>query len=170
MAKSEYQAWFDKLPKKKQQLLEKWSELGLQWISGPVWSEHPHSVELEGSTDAGEDMIINLEDISNDELEKYVDNFDISYEVSLWWQDGRPGRGVPFDNQGEQVEDYEQWLARIKDIIRQSSGRVRKGDITNEQRVYIDRFIDAYKELRSMGVGIRYNRKDDTFKFYRKAK
>ena len=168
MAKEDYKAWYDALPKKKRDLLDKWEELGLIWISGPCWSEKPHSVELEGYTDAGGDMIINLEDISNEALQEYIDDFDIDYNVSIWWPDGRPGRGVPFDSQAEQVEDYEQWLARLKDIIAESSGKVSKRRITNEQRLYIDRFIDSYKELRAIGIGIRYSRKNDEFSFYHK--
>lgn len=169
MSRKEYQKWYNALPKKKRNLLDKWEELGLTWTSGPAWSEKPHSVELEGYTDAGEDMIINLEDISNEALQEYVEDFDIDYEVSIWWPDGKPGRGVPFDNQGEQVADYEQWLARIQDIIQQSSGRVRKRDLTNEQQLYVERFQAAYKELRAAGVGIRYVKKDDEFAFFRKS-
>jgi 6-pyruvoyl-tetrahydropterin synthase len=128
--------------------------LGLVWISGPCWSDKPYSVELEGSTDAGEDMIISLGDISNEELQEYVENFDIDYNVAMWWPDGKPGRGVPFDNQAEHVEDYEQWLAQIKDVIAESSGKAHKRDLTNEQQVYVDRFKEAYEELQAMGIGI----------------
>ena len=170
MSRTDYTAWYKALPKKKRNLLDKWGELGLTWISGSCWSEKPHSVELEGRTDAGEDMIVYLEDISNEALREYIDDFDIDYNVSIWWPDGKPERGVPFDNQGEHVEDYEQWLARLKDIILMSSGKANKRDLTNEQQVYIERFIDAYKDLRTAGVGFRYSRKDDTFKFYRKTK
>ena len=169
MARSEYKAWYDSLPKKKRQLLDKWEELGLKWTSGPCWGNKPHSVELEGYSDAGENMIVNLEDISNDALQEYIDNFDIDYNVAMWWPNGKPASGVPFDNQGEHVDDYEQWLAQMKDIILQSSGRVRKLKITNKQQVYIDRFLDAFDELRASGVGIRYSRKGDVFSFYCKT-
>ena len=159
--------WYNALPKKKQELLDKWEELGLEWIGGPCWSEKCHSVELECYTDAGENMIISLDDVSNDALQEYIENFDIDYNVSMWWPDGKPGRGVPFDNQGEQVDDYEQWLAWLKDVIEESSGKVRKRSINNEQQVYVDRFLKAYKELRTAGVRIRYSRKNDDFCFYR---
>lgn len=169
MARKDYAAWYNALPKKKKKLLDKWEELGLKWTSGPCWSENPHSVELEGYTDAGEDMIVDLEDISNEALQEYIDDFDIDYNVAIWWPDGKPGRGVPFDNQGEQVADYEQWLARLEDIILESSGTVRKRDLTNKQQVYVGRFRAAYSDLRAAGVGIRYDKKNDEFEFYRKA-
>ncbi len=167
MANEKYMAWYNSLPKEKRDLLDKWEELGLCWTSGPVWSEKPHSVELEGYTDGGEDMIINLEDISNDELEKYADEFDIEYNVSLWWKDGKPGEGVPFDSQAEQVEDYEQWVARIKDIVAQFGDEPQEG-LTNEQEVYVERFRKAYKELRQMNIGVHYDEENDKFDFYNK--
>lgn len=166
---NESMAWYNALPKKKQRLLDKWEKMGLTWVCGSVWDENPHSVELEGYTDAGEDMLVDLEDVSIEALREYVENFDITEEVAIWWEDGKPGRGVPFDHQGEQVEDYEQWLAQIEDIIARSSGQARKRDLTNEQQLYVERFKAAAKDLRAIGVGVRYSRKSDCFKFYRKA-
>lgn len=156
--------WYNSLPQEKKDLLDKWEERGLSW-SGPAWEDEPASVELEGYTDAGEDMIINLEDISNEELERYADEFDIEYNVSLWWQDGRPADGVPFDSQAEQVEDYEQWVARIKDIA-SASDEEQSDVLSHEQQVYVDRFLKAAKELKSMNIGFSYNSEKDEFDFY----
>ena len=165
MANEKNMAWYNSLPKEKRDLLDKWEELGLCWIGGPVVDEDPHSVELEGYTDGGEDMIIELDDISNEELKEYADGFDIEYNVSLWWHDGQPGKGVPFDSQAEQVADYEQWVARINDIVAQSSGQQQKG-LTNEQELYAERFRKAYKELRQMNIGVHYDEENDKFDFY----
>lgn len=83
---------------------------------GPVWENHPYSVELECYTDAGSDMLIALEEPTREQLQDYIDNFDIDEEVSIWWPNGRPGNGVPFDNMREHyndLEDYLKWLQGI---------------------------------------------------------
>lgn len=82
----------------------------------PVWGNHPHSVELECYTDGGEDMIIYLEKPTKEKLQEYIDNFDINENVSMWWEGGRPGRGVPFDNMKEHYEDYEAYLKRLQKV------------------------------------------------------
>lgn len=72
--------------------------------------------ELECYTDAGEDMIITLDMVRKKNLKEYIDNFDINAEVLLWWENGQPGRGVPFNNVKEHYEDYENYLKRLKKI------------------------------------------------------
>lgn len=82
----------------------------------PVWDEFPRSVELECYTDAGEDMIIDLEIPDKEHLQEYIDNFDINYNVQIWWPNGKPGRGVPFSNMKEHYEDYEDYLKWLKKV------------------------------------------------------
>lgn len=158
-------AWYNALPKKMQKLLDLWEENDIHW-NGPAWDDKPHSVELECYTDAGEDMIINLEEISVEALAEYVNDFDISEEVSLWWEGGEPKAGVPFDNQAEQVEDYEDYLARLRDIIDESRGiQKKKGDLLHQQQVYADKLLSAAKELEKMGVTFTWSKKKGfTFK------
>lgn len=74
------------------------------------------SVELECYTDAGEDMIIQLEEPTKEKLQEYINGFDINEEVSLWWPDGRAGNGVPFSNIKEHYEDYEDYLKMLQKI------------------------------------------------------
>ena len=159
-------AWYNSLPKEKQQLLDLWEEHDLYWLTGEVWEDKPHSVELETSTPAGGDMIINLEDISVDALKEYVDNFDINYEVSLWWENGEPGRGVPFDSMDEHVEDYEEFLAELRDIIDASRG-VQK-ELTHVQKLAVDKFKESLKELERMSIGFEYD-KENGFTFHNVA-
>ena len=89
--------------------------------SEKIWEEHPSSVELECYTDAGEDMLINLEEPSKDCLQKYIDDFDVNENVMMWWREGENTaheRGVPFYNIKDHYEDYEnylQWLQKICD-------------------------------------------------------
>lgn len=82
----------------------------------PVWKNHPRSVELECYTDAGGDMLIPLEEPTKEKLQDYIDNFDINAEVLLWWQDGKPGNGVPFDNVMDHYRDYEEWLKWLQKV------------------------------------------------------
>lgn len=74
--------------------------------------------EYELYTDAGEDMIISLDACYKDNLQDYIDNFDINENVALWWPNGCKieGKGVPFDNMKEQYEDYEAYLERLQKV------------------------------------------------------
>ena len=84
----------------------------------PVWDIYPRSVELECYTDAGGDMIINLEEPTKECLEEYLENFDIDEEIMLWWGETterqREQRGLPFDNIREHYDDLESWKKHIK--------------------------------------------------------
>lgn len=82
----------------------------------PVWSVYPRSVELECYTDAGGDMFINLEAPTKEQLQDYIDNFDIDEEVAIWWPNGQPGNGVPFANMREHYNDLEDYLKWLQDI------------------------------------------------------
>ena len=84
----------------------------------PVWENFQNSVELECYTDAGEDMLIDLEEPTKEKLQEYIDSFDIDEKVILWWSGGKPGKGVPFSNIREHYEDYEdylEWLQKMCD-------------------------------------------------------
>lgn len=73
-------------------------------------------VELEIFTDGGEDMIISMEKATKENLRQYIRDFDINEQVLLWWPDGKPGRGVPFDNIKEHYEDYEAFLKMLQKV------------------------------------------------------
>ena len=102
-------------------------------------------------------MIISLDKVRKKNLQEYIDNFDINENVAIWWENGQPGRGVPFDNQGEQVADYEEYLAGLRDIIDRCRGN--KGEVSNVQQLAIDNFLAAAKELELQGVTFTYNEK-----------
>jgi hypothetical protein len=102
--------------KKNLEILE---ENDVYLCSTPVWKEKPNSVELETYTNAGEDMIICLEEPTKAELLSYVDGFDIDEQVMLWWSNGADAahaKGVPFDNIREHYEDYEAYLAELRRV------------------------------------------------------
>lgn len=77
------------------------------------------SAELETYTDAGEDMIITLEVLSKECLQKYINDFDINENVMLWWGDGEDAaheRGVPFTDIKDHYEDYENYIENLQKI------------------------------------------------------
>ena len=84
--------------------------------NGQAWDEHPFSAELESYTEAGGDMVFNLEEVSKEKLQEYIDDFNINYEVVSWWQDGKKGNGVPFDNIKQHYNDVEDWLKWLQEI------------------------------------------------------
>ena len=63
-----------------------------------------------------EEMFIGLEKPRKKYLQEYIDNFDIDYNVSIWWTNGQKGRGVPFDSMKEHYEDYEEYLKNLQDV------------------------------------------------------
>lgn len=107
-------------------------------------------------------MYICLEEISADALQEYVENFDIEYNVSIWWPNGVKGRGVPFDSQAEQVADYELWLAELRDVIDATRGVTK--ELSHQQDLAIEKFNAAFKELERMGVELDYD-PDQGFSF-----
>lgn len=93
------------------------SDNGINQVSTKkIWDGFPRSIELECYTDGGEDMLIDLEEPTKEKFQDYIDNFDINHNVSIWWEDGCPGRGVPFSNIKEHYEDYEKFLKWIQKI------------------------------------------------------
>lgn len=94
-------------------------DTALQVVSQKIWDNKPFSVELESYTNAGGDMIIDLEELSKECLKEYTDNFDVNDEVMGWWREGEAEahrNGVPFDNIKEHYKDVEDWLEMIKEI------------------------------------------------------
>lgn len=65
--------------------------------------------ELESYTDGGGDQLIYVDNLTREELVENLENYDVNYETSLWLPDGRPGRGVPFDNYKDLWDDIEDW-------------------------------------------------------------
>ena len=100
-------------------------------------AEDAEDIELESYTDGGGDMIISI-DVSKDwkkAFKDYVEDFDIDNEVSLWWPDGQPGRGVPFNNIRELYDDIEGWVNWLKDIIRVMEGKDPLEDEPSEEEL-----------------------------------
>ena len=74
------------------------------------------SWELESYTDGGGDQIVYVNNLTRDELVEYLENYDVTEEANLWFPDGKPGRGVPFDNYKDlwdDIEDWRQWMLGI---------------------------------------------------------
>lgn len=87
--------------------------------NGLAWDDAPFSGELETYTEAGEDMIINLREVSKQGLKEYIDGFDINENVMNWWRNGEDAaraNGVPFTNIKDHYQDYEDWIENLKSI------------------------------------------------------
>lgn len=80
--------------------------------------ETDSGTELEAYTPAGEDMIINLEELTRAEFLSWIDDFDINERVVMWWPNGHKaeGQGVPFDNIKEHYTDYQKFLNTMRKI------------------------------------------------------
>lgn len=72
--------------------------------------------DLENWTDGGVDMIINIDANNNivEELESYIENFDIDEEIDLHRQDERYKKRFRIS---ESVKDFENWVEFIENVI-----------------------------------------------------
>ena len=87
--------------------------------SEKIWDDEPFSVELETYTDAGEDMIINLEEPTKECLQSYIEDFDVNENVMMWWRNGKDEahqKGVPFDNIKDHYDDYKSFLTMLREV------------------------------------------------------
>lgn len=72
--------------------------------------------ELESYTEGDGDQLIYVDNLTREELVEYLENYDVNYEANLWFPDGKPGRGVPFDNYKDlwdDIEDWRKWMLNI---------------------------------------------------------
>lgn len=65
--------------------------------------------ELESYTNGGGDQVIYVDNLTRKELVEYLENYDVNEETNMWFPDGRPGRGVPFNNYKDLWDDIEDW-------------------------------------------------------------
>lgn len=81
-----------------------------------IWSEKQENGwwELENYTPAGGDMCWQLEELTEDYLQEFIDSFDINEEVLLWWRSG--SSNAPFANIKQHYEDVEDWLDNLQQV------------------------------------------------------
>lgn len=84
----------------------------------PISQWENETFELETYTDAGEDMIIQLDKLTKDAMLEYIDHFDINEEVLIWWPNGQKQESVPFDNIKEHYDDYELYLKTLRSVAK----------------------------------------------------
>ena len=72
-------------------------------------------IELEAWTDGGVDMFIDIDPNKDivDQLEEYIDNFDIDNEIDMYREDKRYKERFTIR---ESLNDFESWLAYIEQI------------------------------------------------------
>lgn len=95
-------------------------ENDIMCIDEDIWGDcYPQSVELETYTNAGEDMIIDLEEPSKAQLQEYIDNFDENENVLMWWRNGEDmahKHGVPFNDIRDHYNDYEEYINKLQEV------------------------------------------------------
>lgn len=74
--------------------------------------------ELESYTDGGGDQIVYVDYLTSNELIEYLENYDVNEETNLWFPNGQPGKGVPFDNYKDLWDDIENWRRWMLGIAR----------------------------------------------------
>ena len=81
-----------------------------------VYKDNNFEYELEAWTGGGVDMFITISSSKNivDELEEYLDKFDIDTEIDLYRQDKDYKNNFTIT---ESLKDFEDWVSFIKDII-----------------------------------------------------
>lgn len=96
--------------------------------------------ELESYTDGGGDQLIYIDNLTRDELIEYLENYDVNNETDLWFPDGRPGRGVPFDNYKDLWDDIEDWRRWMLNIAKRMPDG---GDVDEKEATAEDLLEDA---------------------------
>lgn len=75
--------------------------------------------ELESYTDGGGDQIVYVNHLTSNELIGYLENYNVNEETNLWFPNGQPGKGVPFDNYKDLWDDIENWRQWMLGIAEQ---------------------------------------------------
>lgn len=65
--------------------------------------------ELESYTDGGGDQIVYVDNLTRNDVVKRLEDYDVNEETNLWFPNGQPGEGVPFDNYKDLWDDIENW-------------------------------------------------------------
>lgn len=94
--------------------------------------------ELESYTDGGGDQLICVDNLTREELVEYLENYDVNEETNLWFPDGRPGKGVPFDNYKDLWDDIEDWRQKMLGIAK----RMPDGENVDEKEATAEELLE----------------------------
>ena len=94
--------------------------------------------ELESYTDGGGDQIIYVDKLTKNDLVEYLENYDVNEETNLWFPDGRPGNGVPFDNYKDLWDDIEDWRKWMLNIAK----RMPDGEDVDEKQATAEELLE----------------------------
>lgn len=95
----------DKIPQSNKEFLER-HDINCEKMDDGGW-------ELESYTNGGGDQVIYVDNLTREELVEYLENYDVNEETNLWFPNGHPGKGVPFDNYKDLWDDIENWRQRM---------------------------------------------------------
>ena len=94
--------------------------------------------ELESYTDGGGDQLIYIDNLTREELIEYLENYDVNEETNLWFPNGRPGNGVPFDNYKDLWDDIEDWRKWMLNIAK----RMPDGEDVDEKEATAEELLE----------------------------
>ena len=112
--------------------------------------------KLESYTDGGGDQIVCLDNLTRDELVEYLEDYDVNEETDIWFQNGKPGPGVPFNNYKDlwdDIENWRQWMLGIakrmpdgEDVDEEEAKAeelLADADLDELQRVFFEHAVEA---------------------------
>ncbi len=112
--------------------------------------------ELESHTDGGGDQLVYVDNLTRDELVEYLKDYNVNEETNIWFPDGQPGKGVPFDNYKDlwdDIENWRKWLLKIakrmpdgEEVDEKETNAVdllEKADLDKLQNVFFEYAVQA---------------------------
>lgn len=104
--------------------------------------------ELESYTDGGGDQIVYVDNLTRNDVIEYLADYDVSEETNLWFPDGQPGKGVPFDNYKDLWDDIEGWRQWMLGIAkRMPDGEEIDEEVTTAQELLENARIDKLQSV-----------------------
>lgn len=104
--------------------------------------------ELESYTEGGGDKIVYVEELLRDELVEYLENYDVNEETNLWFPNGQPGKGVPFDNYNDLWDDIEKWrLWMLRIAKRMPDGEEVEEEVSTAQELLENADLDDLQNV-----------------------
>lgn len=94
--------------------------------------------ELESYTDGGGDQIVYVKNLTRDKLVEQLEDYDVNEETNLWFPDGQPGEGLPFDNYKDLWDDIENWRKWALNIAK----RMPDGEEVDEKEATTEELLE----------------------------
>lgn len=93
---------------------------------------------LESYTDGGGDQLIYVDNLTREEVVESLENYDVNEETNIWFPNGQPGKGVPFDNYKDLWDDIEKWRQWMLNIAK----RMPDGEDVDEKEATAEELLE----------------------------